>query len=120
MEIENIDPGRGITRRRFLGTLGAGAVAVGAHGALGLESAHATPPAVSSDRFGRMFELPPFANPADPALRDKLMALGARHWHPDAEDHLEVGPVLLIADPSFNGDTPPTPPTQTTSPTPPV
>ena len=110
MEIENIDPGQGISRRRFLGTLGAGAVAVGAHGALGLESAHAAPPTVPSDRFGRMFELPPFANPADPALRDKLMALGARHGPLDAEDHLEVGPILLITDPSFNGDTPPAPP----------
>lgn len=110
MDIENVEPERGITRRRFLGTLGAGAVAVGAHGALGLESAHAAPPGVAPDRFGRMFELPPFADPADPSLRDKLMALGARHGPLDAEDHLEVGPIRLITDPSFNGDTPPTPP----------
>jgi len=57
-----------------------------------------------------MFELPPFANSADPAIGDKLMALGARHGPLDAEDHLEVGPIPLIADPSFNGDTPPIPP----------
>ena len=110
MGIESPDSERGITRRRFLGTLGAGAVAVGAHGALGLESAHAAPPGVAPDRFGRMFELPSFANPADPALRDKLLALGARHGPLDAEDHLEAGPIPLITDPSFNGDTPPAPP----------
>jgi Animal haem peroxidase len=97
---------RGITRRQFLGGLGLGAVAVGARGALTLGPAHAPPPATPSDRFGRMFELPPFADPTDPELPAKLRALGARFGPLDAQDHLEVGPIRLITDPSFNGDLP--------------
>ena len=94
------------TRRRFLGAVATGAVAVGARGAVGLDAAHATPPAVPPDRFGRMFELPPFVDPDDPELRARLLALGARHGLLDADDHLEVGPIALIADPAFNGDSP--------------
>jgi Animal haem peroxidase len=51
-----------------------------------------------SDRFGRMFHLPPFAPPT-PAVRDALVRLGQRGQLLDAHDHLEAGPVALIVDP---------------------
>ena len=52
-----------------------------------------------SDRFGRMFHLPPFA-PATDAVKAALVRLGSRGGLLDAADHLEVGPALLITDPA--------------------
>ncbi len=54
-----------------------------------------------SDRFGRMFHLPPFAEPT-PAIRAALSALGARGGLLDARDQLSAGPVALIVDPLLN------------------
>lgn len=54
-----------------------------------------------SDRFGRMFHLPPFAEPT-PAIRAALVALGARGGLLDARDQLSAGPVALIVDPLLN------------------
>ena len=54
-----------------------------------------------SDRFGRLFHLPPFAEPT-PAVRAALARLGARGGLLDAGDHLAAGPVALIVDPLLN------------------
>lgn len=54
-----------------------------------------------SDRFGRMFRLPAFAEP-NPAIRAALVSLGARGGLLDARDQLAAGPVALIVDPLLN------------------
>lgn len=54
-----------------------------------------------SDRFGRMFHLPAFAEPT-PAIRAALVALGARGGLLDARDQMAAGPVALIVDPLLN------------------
>ena len=58
-----------------------------------------------SDRFGRMFYLPPFAPPT-PAIKAALVALGARGGVLDAADTLKTGPINLIVDPSLSANNP--------------
>ena len=51
-----------------------------------------------SSRFGRMFHLPPFAEPtAD--IKAALVHMGARGQVLDAQDNVAAGPVALIVDP---------------------
>jgi hypothetical protein len=51
-----------------------------------------------SSRFGRMFHLPPFAEPtAD--IKAALVRMGARGQVLDAQDNVAAGPVALIVDP---------------------
>jgi len=93
-------PGR-LTRRQFLGTVGAGAVAAGTRGVLGAEAAHAAP-GTRGDRFGRLFPtLPPFADPAAPGLEAALMDIGRPGPGSimDADDDLSLGPLGLILTP---------------------
>jgi hypothetical protein len=52
----------------------------------------------SGSRFGRMFHLPPFAEPT-PAVKAALIRLGTRGGLLDAKDNLAAGPVALIVDP---------------------
>jgi hypothetical protein len=54
-----------------------------------------------SGRFGRMFHLPPFAEPT-PAVKEALARLGARGGPLDAHDNLAAGPIALILDPALN------------------
>ena len=113
------------SRRRFLGTLGVGAVAVGTGGAVRLGTAHAATPAAAPTRhvapaltthFGRMFErLPAFADPGSHGLEAALVELGSPEGVLDARDALSRGPVQLITDPSLSAPT-----TRTTRRTPPA
>ena len=59
-------------------------------------------PAVDGpDRFGRMFDLPPFAEPSA-ELRAALTELGRPGGMMDAADPLEVGPIRLITEPELS------------------
>ena len=105
----SLDRPRGVTRRDFLGTIGAGAVApaLWCNGGVAhaqsleqsLERALRGRHVIRPDRFGRLFPgLPPFAVPGgglDAALRE----LGRKGGLMDAQDNLAAGPVLLITDP---------------------
>src|SRR5215469_2911330 len=102
------------TRRRFLGTVGAGVVGAAAlriGTLLGVEAA----PAASGlpqfpGAFGRLFPLlPPFATASD-ALKAALTDIGKPGGLLDAHDALSQGPAALILNPLFNGNHPPTNP----------
>jgi hypothetical protein len=95
----------GITRRQFLGGLGAGATAIGVRNVLGPDTAEARAPATRSDRFSRMFDLPPFAE-ASPSLEAALREIGRPGGLLDATDALERGPVDLIVDPALSANNP--------------
>jgi Animal haem peroxidase len=58
-----------------------------------------------SDRFGRMFNLPPFA-PASPSIKAALVELGRRGGLMDAADDLGAGAVALIVDPALSANNP--------------
>jgi hypothetical protein len=109
-----------VSRRAFLGALGAGAVAPAIIG-LAPRSAHAQTLEQSlervlrgrhvlrPDRFSRLFpHLAPFAQ-RGPALEAALLELGRRGGLMDAKDDLAAGPVNLIVDPTksaINRDNP--------------
>jgi hypothetical protein len=109
--------GNGLTRRQFLGRMGAGAAGAAALGAVGsvgigtLEraAALADPSAPGSSSplfFGRIFpDLPTFAQPSD-ALTSALRDIGKPGGILDADDNLAAGPVLLITDPSLSANNP--------------
>src|SRR5438132_4606057 len=111
------DNGDGVTRRQFLGRMGAGAAGAAALGTVGsigigaLERATAladpsSPGSTSPLFFGRIFpNLPPFAQPSD-ALTAALRDIGKPGGHLDAKDDLAAGPVLLITDPSKSVNNP--------------
>ena len=96
---------RGIGRRRFLTGLG-----VGAAGALTLNKveAHAeqvegpVPNSTPDSRFSRMFQLPAFADPRSPAVRDAMIDIGKPGGLLDARDPLNQGPVRLITNPELS------------------
>lgn len=124
----------GLSRRKALGALGVGAVAVGAPSVAaaagrggrrrdrrrGGEGSDAGPrgqvdsqvqiaPPADVDRFSRIFEdHPPFME-ADDDLRLMLAELGAPGGMLDANDPLEVGPVRLITEPGLSPDNPDNP-----------
>src|SRR6266699_3590023 len=94
-----------LSRRGFLAGLGAGAVSAVALRPQGAAAAivnktftQATQPGI---RFGRIFNLPPFA-PATSQVRAALMDIGKPGGLLDAKDDLSQGPVLLITDPSLS------------------
>jgi hypothetical protein len=102
-----------ISRRHFLGALGAGAVASGTTASLLSGIAHAQqasrPPrfVIREDRFGRIFpQLDPFFPAASPRLLAALRDIGAPGGVMDARDALDKGPVLLITDPALNMNNP--------------
>lgn len=99
---------RPFSRRRFLGAVGGGAVAVGARGAMGVATADGRPAASTPPgRFGRIFpDLPPFYDEDDDRdqLTEALLELGKPDGILDAKDQLDKGPVALIVDPTLGVD----------------
>jgi hypothetical protein len=102
--------GRRISRRRFLGAVGAGASAIaldpaGVIAAPGRgRSPHRYAPA-RADHFGRIFRLPPFAEQS-PKVEAALVELGKPGGLLDADDPLAAGPTQLIVDPSLSANNP--------------
>jgi hypothetical protein len=97
--------GTSLSRRGFLAGLSAGA------GALALRPAEAIAQAVtqqagglatSPDRFGRIFNLQPFADFNTSSIRNALMAMGRPGGELDARDPLQVGPIQLITMPELS------------------
>lgn len=97
----------GVSRRGFLGALGAGAaMAPGVCLLAGAASAQTQTFTIREDRFGRMFaDLPSFANPSE-ALTAALTELGRPGGVMDANDPLEAGPVRLITEPDLSPNNP--------------
>ena len=99
-----------LSRRRFLGAVGASAGSVALDPARVVASpghapcAHASSP-VSADHFGRMFRLPPFAQHG-PKVEAALRELGKPGGLLDAADPLAAGPKALIVDPSLSANNP--------------
>jgi len=99
-----------LSRRRFLGTVGAGAGAValnpmGIAAAPSRSSAAHGQPSLRPERFGRIFELRPFAEPS-PAVEAALRELGRPGGLLDAADPLSAGPIQLIVDPALSLNNP--------------
>ena len=100
-----------LSRRSFLGTVGAASAALGAASLLGAGSALGQRAGgarffMREDRFGRMFPgLPAFARPS-PQLSAALMEIGKPGGVLDAQDDLAAGPVALIADPALRANNP--------------
>jgi hypothetical protein len=103
-------PGEALSRRGFIGALGAGAMAPGVcmmAGAANAQTANAF--TIREDRFGRIFpDLPPFATPS-PALTAALTEIGKPGGMMDAKDQLDQGPTLLITDPALRVNNPDNP-----------
>ena len=106
-----------LSRRRFLGAVGAGAgtIALNPAGALARtarppRAARGRPP-MRPDHFGRIFRLPPFAD-GTPAVQAALVELGKPGGLLDAKDPLAAGPKELIVDLSLSANNPNNP-TQT-------
>ena len=100
-----------ISRRRLLGTLGAGAGAL----AIGQQHAGAVTPGSQPrsphasghppQHFGRLFELPPFAEDTE-GVRAALIELGAPGGLLDAHDPLAAGPQELITNLDLSANNP--------------
>jgi hypothetical protein len=108
-EHETDDRPRRFGRRRFLSGIGmgaagaAGAIVLSDVEALGQTVEGAVPDAASADpRFGRMFNLPAFANPTSTAVRNAMTELGRPGGLLDAKDPLHEGPVRLITNPELS------------------
>ena len=108
---ENNQTGK-LSRRKFLGTLGKGAVALampnifGVRAAIGAQEVERRRFVIREDRFGRIFpDLRAFAEPS-PKLSEALMELGKPGGVLDARDNLGAGPLALIVDPTLNVDNP--------------
>ena len=110
--VEGEDTSR-ISRKRFLGAVGAGAGAVVLNpaGALAAPSHTHTQSPLRTDTFGRIFRLPTFAEQS-PAVEDALRELGRPGGLLDAKDALSAGPKALIVDLSLSANNPNNP-TQT-------
>ena len=106
---------RRLSRRRFLGAVGAGvgAVALDPAGvAAARRAANRHPRAtVRTDHFGRIFRLPPFAGQSA-RVEAALVELGKPGGLLDANDPLAAGPKQLIVDLSLSANNPNNP-TQT-------
>jgi hypothetical protein len=97
----------GIDRRKFLGALGSGAVALGGSSLFGIGDALAQRFVLREDKFGRMFpRLDPFFDRATDALNAALLEIGKPGGILDANDNLAAGPVALIVDPALNVNNP--------------
>jgi hypothetical protein len=108
----NVKGDNRITRRKFLGAVGKGALALGMANTLGVHTALGAQPSrqrrfvIREDRFGRIFpELPPFAEPSS-KLEAALLELGKPGGILDAKDNLAAGPVALIVDPALTVNNP--------------
>jgi hypothetical protein len=104
---EQPKPSTGVTRRGFLAGVGAGAAGAITNPVDALAQRPDMLPPVDgrnggrSDRFSRMFDLPPFAE-ASPAVQHALIELGAPGGPLDALDPLEEGPIRLITNPELS------------------
>jgi hypothetical protein len=94
-----------VSRRGFLAGVGLGA------GSLALRPAEAIASVITEaaggvattpDRFGRIFNLPPFADFKASSLRSALMAMGQPGGVIDARDPLGEGPIRLITNPELS------------------
>jgi hypothetical protein len=100
--------GHRLSRRRFLGAMGAsaGAAALNPGGAAAVPG---RPPAalgqgfLRAEHFGRIFRLPPFARQS-PKVEAALRELGKPGGLLDAKDRLEAGPKQLIVDLSLSAN----------------
>jgi hypothetical protein len=111
----NEEPGLRLSRRGFLGKVGAGAVAVGtvggltagpAEGAAGLAASPGRA-GINSQHFGRIFErMQPFAVIGKKGLEAALVDIGSPGGILDAGDALDRGPVDLIVDLSLSAHNP--------------
>jgi hypothetical protein len=102
------DTERRISRRGFLGTMGAGAGALALNPAAALAAPGLAAPGRGverADHFGRIFELPPFAVQT-PAVEAALVELGKPGGLLDAADPLSAGPKALIVDLSLSANNP--------------
>lgn len=95
-----------LSRRRFLGTAGVGAMALGpagtAAGRAAAGSALPHPTFFLTERFTRIFpDLAPFAPPSDD-LNRALVELSRPGGFLDANDPLEIGPQRLITEPALS------------------
>jgi hypothetical protein len=100
-----------ISRRQFLGTLAAGAVASSASGTFLARTAPAQGRSrrfvIREDRFGRMFpDLDPFFDGVNDRLLGALREIGAPGGILDAGDDLAAGPAALIVDPVLSANNP--------------
>src|SRR5687767_1852301 len=99
----------GVSRRGFLGALGAGAAAVPAVCTMGGVANAQSAPVIREDRFGRMFpNLPPF-KAGDARLTAALNEIGRPGGIMDARDPLERGPIELITVPELSANNPDNP-----------
>jgi Animal haem peroxidase len=111
MSVKETDQTGKLSRRKFLGTLGKGAVALAMPNilggrAIGAQEMQPRRFVIREDRFGRIFpELPPFAEPSR-KLSEALLELGKPGGILDAQDNLASGPLALIVDPTLNVDNP--------------
>jgi hypothetical protein len=97
-----------VSRRKFLTGIGAGAAGtiVAPAGALAQEGTltqieNVTVATTRSDRFSRIFNLRPFAEPTA-AVQQALLEMGAPGGLLDAKDPLGEGPVRLITNPELS------------------
>jgi hypothetical protein len=104
-----------ISRRRFLGGLGAAALATSAPSAFFVHGAqaqtHSRRFVIREDRFGRLFpDLPPFFRENSPRLRAALRDIGRPGGMLDARDELgdggEAAAIALIVDPALSVNNP--------------
>jgi Animal haem peroxidase len=104
-----------ISRRRFLGGLGATALAANAPSALFVRGAQAQTRSrrfvIREDRFGRLFpDLPPFFRENSPRLQAALLDIGRPGGMLDARDELgdggEAAAIALIVDPALSTNNP--------------
>ena len=105
-----------VSRRRFLGGIGAAAVATSAAASFTARPGQADFQqrfVIREDRFGRMFpELPPFFRENSKRLRDALQDIGKLGGILDARDQLPAtarrggGGVNLIVDPALSANNP--------------
>jgi len=92
----------GMGRRGFLSTVAAGAAAAALYpGELFGQDPPLPASGARTDRFTRIFELPPFAEPT-PRVQAALLELGAPGGLLDAKDPLHEGPVRLITNPELS------------------
>src|SRR5713226_7656717 len=106
-----------VSRRRFLGQLGMGTAGAAA-ASTGLLVGPPTMPVARAEHptrvppppghFGRIFHLPPFAEPT-PAVVAALLDIARPGGLLDARDDLSAGPIRLITDPSLSLNNPDNP-----------
>ena len=115
MSVEHDKRSDGLSRRKFLGALGAGAVASSTSSLLLGRTAHAQQQArrfvIREDRFGRLFpELDPFFMENSARLQAALRDIGRPGGMLDARDELsdggEAAAIALIVNPALSANNP--------------